>query len=235
MPQDTLTQDEAFEVTATWYSDAENYWKNVPPTDDGMLGGFSILTGPDVKGSQDFLSTVIPKEHAAQLSACDCGAGIGRVSKHFLLPYFSKVDLVEQNAQYLETARAETLAKEVKEGRAVQFIPQGLQAFQPEKDRYDVIWCQWVLSHLTDEDLVNFLKRCKSSLRQEGYICVKENTLRTGTYKVDEEDSSVTRSDEVFKNIFSRAGLTLRKEEVQRGFPQELFPVRMYVMGKKRG
>lgn len=94
---------------------------------------------------------LLPHTHMTLfLHRLDCGAGIGRVSKHFLLPYFSKVDLVEQNAQYLETARAETLAKEVKEGRAVQFIPQGLQAFQPEKDRYDVIWCQWVLSHLTD-------------------------------------------------------------------------------------
>lgn len=31
--------------------------------------------------------------------------------------------------------------------------------------RYDVIWAQWVLLYLTDEDLVSFLQRCKKGLR----------------------------------------------------------------------
>ena len=31
--------------------------------------------------------------------------------------------------------------------------------------RYDVIWAQWVLLYLTDEDLVAFLQRCKKGLR----------------------------------------------------------------------
>ena len=30
------------------------------------------------------------------------------------------------------------------------FFSEGLQDFVPEVGRYDVIWCQWVLSHLTD-------------------------------------------------------------------------------------
>ena len=34
----------------------------------------------------------------------DCGAGIGRVAKHLLLPSFDKVDLVEQNGEFLGAA-----------------------------------------------------------------------------------------------------------------------------------
>ena len=37
----------------------------------------------------------------------------------------------------------------------------GLQNFTPSQEAYDVIWIQWVLGHLTDDDLVAFLKRCQ--------------------------------------------------------------------------
>ena len=29
-----------------------------------------------------------------------------------------------------------------------------LQEFDPEPGRYDIIWCQWVLGHLTDGKLI---------------------------------------------------------------------------------
>ena len=37
-------------------------------------------------------------------TSLDCGAGIGRVAKCLLLPLFEKVDLVEQNREFLEAA-----------------------------------------------------------------------------------------------------------------------------------
>lgn len=69
---------------------------------------------------------------------------------------------------------------------------------------FDVVWCQWCLGHLSDEDLVAFLKRAKESLRSvkkgtgdfEGLIVVKENTCsEQGAPRTvfDEQDSSVTR------------------------------------------
>ncbi|KAF9520568.1 hypothetical protein BS47DRAFT_643564 [Hydnum rufescens UP504] len=39
---------------------------------------------------------------------------------------------------------------------------------QQEELGFDVIWCQWCLGHLSDPDLVVFLRQCKASLRQEG-------------------------------------------------------------------
>lgn len=37
--------------------------------------------------------------------------------------------------------------------RVGSFFAEGLQDFVPEEGRYDIIWCQWVLSHLTDGEL----------------------------------------------------------------------------------
>ena len=53
------------------------------------------------------------------------------------------------------------------------------------------------MGHLTDAQLVAYLKRCGGLLRWEegktsGLVVVKEN-LATGVDKFDEEDSSVTR------------------------------------------
>ncbi len=41
-----------------------------------------------------------------------------------------------------------------------------------------MIWVQWVLGHLPDDDFVAFFKRCKLGLAPNGFICVKENALK---------------------------------------------------------
>jgi protein N-terminal methyltransferase len=80
--------------------------------------------------------------------------------------------------------------------------------YRPEEDDdnsgFDVIWCQWCLGHLSDVDLVVFLKRCQQALRGsetgtgKSVIVVKENLCSDsqgdGPRAVfDEEDSSLTR------------------------------------------
>ena len=62
---------------------------------------------------------------------------------------------------------------------SVLFVETPLQSFDPSKaidnsvklghagakfeetNGFDVVWCQWCLGHLSDEDLVNFFKRAK--------------------------------------------------------------------------
>lgn len=43
------------EDEATFYSNAEVYWKEVPPTVDGMLGGYGKISNIDINGSKAFL------------------------------------------------------------------------------------------------------------------------------------------------------------------------------------
>jgi hypothetical protein len=40
-----------------------------------------------------------------------------------------------------------------------------------------MIWIQWVVMYLTDDDLVAVLKRFQSALTDVGVICLKENML----------------------------------------------------------
>jgi protein N-terminal methyltransferase len=142
------------------------------------------------------------------------------------LNHFSKVKLVEQTEKFIETAKID-FANEGLLDR-LEFKVCGLQDFNPEKGEFDLIWCQWVLSHLTDDDLVSFLKRCKDSLI-DGYIGLKENVAAAGII-YDNEDSSCTRSDILFRNIFDQAGLQIVKESTQTGFPTTLYPVKMYLL-----
>jgi protein N-terminal methyltransferase len=69
---------------------------------------------------------------------------------------------------------------------------------------FDVVWCQWCLGHLSDVDLISFLKLSKKALRKSGtrqgrsLIVVKENLcsdpIGGGPRTVfDEQDSSLTR------------------------------------------
>ena len=58
---------------------------------------------------------------------------------------------------------------------------------------------------------------------------VKENNCAEG-FIVDKEDSSLTRSHDYFLSLFAQAKLSVVKIKLQRGFPSELFAVRMYAL-----
>ncbi|KAE9409686.1 DUF858-domain-containing protein [Gymnopus androsaceus JB14] len=101
---------------------------------------------------------------------------------------------------------------------------------------FDVIWCQWCLGHLNDDDLLY----CSSDRGTDGHngkslIVVKENLCSDASdggprTVFDEEDSSFTRSDMAWKTAFQKAGLNLVKEQVQDGLPDGLYVVKMYAM-----
>ena len=66
--------------------------------------------------------------------------------------------------------------------------------------KFDVIWCQWSLGHLSNPDLVLFLARAKQALRDpESVIIIKENVCAeiegstNGGVVFDDQDSSLTR------------------------------------------
>lgn len=67
------------------------------------------------------------------------------------------------------------------------------------------------MCYLTEEDLVSFLIKCKMNLRDEkSIIIIKENVSDSGVIE-DENDSSIARSDSIFKEIFEKAGLDVIK------------------------
>jgi protein N-terminal methyltransferase len=220
-------------MQSQWYSKAFSYWEdpnNCPVTDDGVLGGYGKLTPIDTQGSNMFLDHLASRFSDLQFnSAADCGAGIGRVAKHLLCPRFKAVNLIEQSPRLLTAAPAyigDTGSC------SVHCTVEGLQDFEPTANSYDVIWIQWVVGHLHDLDFIRFFKRCAAGLRPGGFVCLKDNVLRTAehTFMVDRDDSSVARHDSYIKLLFTLSGLTIVHEIAQQGFPEELYPVVMFAL-----
>jgi len=74
---------------------------------DGVLAGYGKLTPLDTAGSNAYLDLLLEKFPGLSFQhAADCGAGIGRVTKHLLLPRCGHVALVEQSPRLLQAAEA---------------------------------------------------------------------------------------------------------------------------------
>lgn len=223
---------EAFRTVTT--DNAEKYWGAVDATMDGVLGGYAIVSSPDADSSLAFAGSILGGPGSEPLGrALDCGAGIGRVTRDVLTKLALKVDLVELVPKYVDQARIEL----ENEPRMGEFFTSSLQEFEPAASRYDLIWIQWVIGHLTDAEFVAFLRRCIAGLRPGGWIVVKDNNctptepgIIDGCYLVDSEDHSVMRTNKLVKRLFATAGLELHKEVRQTRFPSELCTVRMYAL-----
>ena len=223
-------------------SDSLSYWNSIATTIDGMLGGYPEVSRTDLKGSATFFAK-LRREHGPSPSSSargglplergvDCGAGIGRVTAGFLGTVCSVVDVVEPVEKFASEAKNRDVVGSGGGGRVGEVYVTGLEDWAPEEARYDLIWNQWCLGHLTDEQLRAYFERCKKALTVDGWIVVKENmsTSLKGEDVFDRQDSSVTRTDQKFRQLFKEAGLRVIKTELQRGFPKGLYPVRFYAL-----
>ncbi|CAK8997715.1 N-terminal Xaa-Pro-Lys N-methyltransferase 1-B (Alpha N-terminal protein methyltransferase 1A-B) (Methyltransferase-like protein 11A-B) (X-Pro-Lys N-terminal protein methyltransferase 1A-B) (NTM1A-B) [Durusdinium trenchii] len=141
-----------------WYQKAADHWAAQAATLDGVLGGFPETSEPDLRESRRRSRHRRPRGQTLRNARSSWIAALE-------LDGFERVDLVEPNDRLLEEAKKQAPAPS----------PEGNWL------RYDVIWAQWVLLYLTDEDLVAFLQRCKKGLRPNGMIFVKENVVIEGT------------------------------------------------------
>lgn len=116
---------------------------------------------------------------------------IGRITEGLLSDIATEIDVVEPIAKF-------TAALEAKKINGVRHIyTMGLEEWtglrsEPEL-QYDLIWVQWCVGHLTDDQLVRFFERCRAVLSAGGVLVLKENLSSTGADAHDEVDSSVTR------------------------------------------
>lgn len=220
------------------YDDAIEYWTQTPATVNGVLGGYgeqTVVPTMDVVGSNHFLRKLKSRmvvEPGYRKVGVDIGAGIGRVTRDFLSKRCEVVDLLEPVKPFVDQMQTE-LSELIKENKIGQIYNVGMQEWTPETDKYWIIWCQWCVGHLPDNELISFFQRCVKGLQPNGTIIVKENNTPTNNDDFDPEDSSVTRSDRKLKQIFEESGLKLIATDRQKGLPQELYPVRMYALKPK--
>ncbi|KAJ5689654.1 Alpha N-terminal protein methyltransferase 1 [Penicillium macrosclerotiorum] len=218
-----------------------NYWSSLQSTSSnmlGMLGTYPWYTRIELQGSKNFLTKVrrlLPASlsHGKLSLGVDCGAGVGRVTEGFLSHVCEVVDAVEPVEKFTQVLKDGKLKKE---GVVGDIYTVGLENWHPEK-KYDLIWTQWCVGHLTDSQLIEYVTRCRTSLTESGIMIVKENlsTDPSGQDMYDDLDSSVTRTDAKFKQIFDAAGMNIIKSEIQTGFPKQfkLLPVKSYALRPK--
>lgn len=149
------------------------------------------------------------------------------MSKGLLLPLGFACDLVEPSERLLSNA-PDYIGED--NSTRCRFFCSGLQDFTPQPDRYNIIFIQWVIGYLTDDDLVSFLKRCSAGLRRGGVIVIKDNTCVDVAFVADTDDASVTRSLSYILAIVQLAGLKVVLEEYQEDFPNDIFPVPMLAL-----
>ncbi|KAJ5112242.1 Alpha N-terminal protein methyltransferase 1 [Penicillium argentinense] len=218
-----------------------NYWSSLPSTNSnmlGMLGTYPWYTRIELQGSKNFLTKVrrllpaLPANGKFSLGV-DCGAGVGRVTEGFLSHVCEVVDAVEPVSKFTQVLSE---SKMKNDGVVGDIYTVGLENWVPEK-KYDLIWTQWCVGHLTDAQLIEYIARCRTSLTENGLVVLKENlsTDLQGLDMFDELDSSVTRTDAKFKMIFEAAGMDVIKSEIQTGFPKQfkLLPVKSYALRPK--
>jgi protein N-terminal methyltransferase len=184
----------------------------------------------------------------------ESGAGIGRVTLNLLASMCKKIDVVEPIEKFTAKLTAPDSPLVVSgQLRRVYNVPlqhwtaESIPSYEAaeresptatdelaieHEGRYDLIWNQWCLSHLSSPDLVRYLRSLIPLLASDGWIIVKEN-ISTAADDEDifwEEDSSVTRSDRNFRACVDQAGLMVVRTQLQTGFPKKLLPVRMYAL-----
>ncbi|KAM0206253.1 hypothetical protein ACHAPQ_008604 [Fusarium lateritium] len=200
----------------------KEYWESIDSDVNGMLGGIPTLMPSisriDLQGSRTFLARlgVGAKTGRQRIPrVLEGGAGIGRITEGLLLKVADQVDVVEPVVKFTDVLRGKPGVGEIHN--------VGLEKWQP-----------------TEGAVVEFLERCKTVLEKEhGVVVLKENLSTWGQDDFDELDSSVTREDEKFQQLFKKAGMRLVKSDIQRGFPDvkdlQLLPMKMYALRPETG
>ncbi|KAG9654264.1 hypothetical protein KCU64_g7331, partial [Aureobasidium melanogenum] len=216
-------------------SAALTYWNSCDPSVTGMLGGFPQVSRIDLQQSTTFLAKLrrASKTHptTTPLSRIvDCGAGIGRITLGLLSKVATVTDIVEPVEKFTrEISEGDDFKQLREQGKIGTIYNVGLEAWEPEHT-YDIIWIQWCLGQCTDTQVNALFTRIQKHLSPGGWIVLKENLSnhQLGEDVYDETDSSVTRTDDKFRALFKGAGLKIVATELQRGFPKDLYPVRIY-------
>ena len=179
--------------------------------EEAMIGDSGSVE--DVTHSQALLDAVRASRPQLQLNhALDCGAGIGRVTKHVLLRRCERVTLLEPCSRWHKQARRYLGNKRA---QRCSFVCERLEGFQPPRTSFDLIWVQWCLQYLVDAHVVQALQHLSAALTPHGVLVLKENRPmhnRDDEFTVDVPEGAhgrydITRPDAHHRWLFRCAGL----------------------------
>ena len=224
-----------------WYKKREAHWASKEPELLSVIGGFEKSHLPDVKCSCELLNGLILTKQLNPGNALDLAAGIGRVTEFVLSNFFKEIDLVEKDKKFIDKCKVKFSSND----KIKKIYMESLENFKFEK-KYDLIWIQWCLENLEDEDLEPFLKKCYDNLNEDGIIIVKENLYNLegeGEEEEEEEDNyqfkyseldySKQRPDAFYINLFVKNKFKIKLHFLNPNWPEDMMPLCVYVLSKK--
>lgn len=228
------------QISYGWHERNIRFWRAQAANVRGATGGG--VSQRDLAFTRAAVDELVKKRDCSFKRALDCGAGIGRVTDAILRKCCAHVDLVEFVKKHLDKAR-EKLPLSGKGQCSFAFHNTSMQKFSIAPAQYDLIWCQWLLMYLTDEDALSLLLRAGKGLTTDGVLLVKENisTEEKSTYfdaadgELWEEDDaqgpvSCVRTSMHYWDLFDRAGLKVVDEQHQQDLGEEHMEMALFVL-----
>ena len=82
---------------------------------------------------------------------------------------------------------------------------------------------------MSDNDAIDFLKRCRKALKQNGIIIFKDNIASKNT-EFEPTDSSWIRTRQAYIDIIHKSGLNLIKDDKQLNLPSDVYDVILFAV-----
>lgn len=191
-----------------------------------MLGGLAYVHSDDVAWSRKFIKGLQKKKVIRDKAVLDIGAGIGRVSSYCLKDCFVNVDMLEQNKVFIEASETNFAKGRIR--NRFNIPVQQIGSLVEKGMKYDLVWIQWVVGHLSDEQFVDLLKSAKQLANT---VIIKDNYVHQGEdFWFDETDGNILRSMALFDDVFRAAGLKVIEAEDQPTWPKNLMPIKIWVL-----
>lgn len=209
---------------ANWYNLSKARWEATSAEIKSVAGDFKGTHESDVEISCGLISDLIKENNLQTHRVIDCGAGIGRVTQYVLLNFFSNIDILERDEKFIKYCR-----KNFANNKSIANIyHESLESFK-YSNNYDLIWIQWCVEELMDDDLTNFLIRSKNALNKNGLIVLKENIISDGRAFWQSIHQKI-RSPELFAKIIKDCDLEIIKYYVQKDNLNEILDVGIFVL-----
>jgi protein N-terminal methyltransferase len=234
-PKISLPSDPALIYMAKqekWYLESRFFWSIQEPSVESMTQGGGELSTVDLRYTFSVLSLLKSEDRIRGGRVADCGGGIGRVAFQVLTHFFDKIDIIDPIPHYLMKAR-EYIEKEM----VLEVFQMGLEEWTPVYV-YDAFYIQWTLCHLTDIDLIDFLRRCREKSTPKGLFLIKENVAGGSLdadkdeYEYYEDKNSVCRTFGHYLELFAEAGLIMEEYRIQPNWPRDFCMVILFVLRK---
>ena len=209
------------------YEKIKNHWKVQESSIKGVLNGFEDLNKPDIEFSIKLLNYLKEKKIIKNnKKALDCASGIGRVTELVLVNFYDKIDLFEQEDNFINKMKDKFF-----NNNQIGLIEKNtLQNFKFDCN-YDLIWIQWCLENLNKNDIIVFLLKCKNNLSKNGLIIIKENCLLKKK-RFLANDLSIQRNEKFYLSIFKKCKFKIIKKGKNENWPKEFIPLNYFVLSK---